>query len=40
MSDENIRQIAFYGKGGIVNEYAPDSNQSHEYRALAQKIIN
>ncbi|BAZ40680.1 nitrogenase reductase [Calothrix sp. NIES-4101] len=23
-----------------VNEYAPDSNQSQEYRALAKKIIN
>jgi nitrogenase iron protein NifH len=23
-----------------VNEYAPDSNQANEYRALATKIIN
>jgi nitrogenase iron protein NifH len=23
-----------------VNEYAPDSNQAHEYRELAKKIIN
>jgi nitrogenase iron protein NifH len=23
-----------------VNEYAPDSNQSNEYRILANKIIN
>jgi nitrogenase iron protein NifH len=23
-----------------VNEYAPDSNQAHEYRALGKKIIN